>query len=117
MLDLPTAAVSERGETCVAVVVVDGATLPFAGRHRAHVGGREEQARRALVDHAQQAAEEAGPGPLLAGDRTFATRTGHSPSRDTLEPISSAVQIRTAVSQIAFSILCATVFVVDREQT
>lgn len=43
------------------------------GRHRANVGGREEQARRALADHAQQAAEEAGPGPLLAGNRTFAT--------------------------------------------
>lgn len=42
-----------------------------AGRHRAHVGGREEQARRALADHAQQAAEEIRPGPLLAGNCRF----------------------------------------------
>ena len=42
--------------------------LSHAGRHRAHVGRREEQERRTVADHTQQAAEEAGPGPLLAGD-------------------------------------------------
>lgn len=41
------------------------------GWHWAHVGGWAEQARRALADHSQQAAEETRPGPLLARNSEF----------------------------------------------